>query len=140
MTIIKKEETEGLNEEAKGKDFVMEGLHRLDPDIVEKKAPKIAWGDRYKMWTDVRKLKYCEDLACTMNHAAFLIQNERNDLLDLCEKKEKMIIAMSSNLEGNNGMIQQQLMSLNEERQLWNKAAADMKKKIRELESEIEDK
>ncbi len=139
MTIIKKE-TEGVNEEAKGKDFVMEGLHRLDPSIVVKKAPKIAWGDRYKMWPDVRKIKYLDDLACTMNHAAYLIQLERDELNVLCEKKEKMIIAMSSNLEGNNGMIQQQMMKLNEERQLWNKAAADMKAKIRELESEIEDK
>ena len=134
------ETTEGVNEEAKGKDFVMEGLHRLDPDIVVDKAPKIAWGHRYKMWSDARKLKYLENLASSMNHAAFLIQNERDELNVLCEKKEAMLMTMASNLDGNNGMIQHQMTLLNEERQLWNKAASDMKKRIRELESEIEDK
>ena len=48
MTIIKNEETDkGVNEEAEGKDFVMEGLHRLDSDKVLNKAPKINWGDKY---------------------------------------------------------------------------------------------
>ena len=121
-------------------DFVAEGWHKLDPKLTADKPPKIAWGDRYKMWPDAKKIKYLEEFASSMNHAAYLIQSERDELNVLCEKKEKMIIAMSSNLDGNNGMIQQQIMSLNEERQLWNKAAADMKKRIRELESTIEDK
>ena len=115
-------------------DWVGEGWHRLDPDIIQDKPPKIAWGDRYKMWPDAKKIKYLEELASSMNHAAFLIQNERDELNVLCERKEKMLNTLSQNLDGNNGMIQQQMTLLNEERQLWNKAAAEMKAKIRELE------
>ena len=124
----------------KNNDYIGEGWHKLDPELTKDKAPIIAWGDRYNMWDDTRKIKYLEKLASSMNHAAFLIQNERDELNVLCENKEKMIIAMASNLDGNNGMIQQQMMKLNEERQLWNKSAADMKARIRELESEIGDK
>ncbi len=124
----------------KNNDFVSKGWHRLDPALTKNKAPKIQWGDRYKMWPDVKKIKYLEELSSSMNHAAFLIQEERNELNVLCEKKEQMINAMSQNLDGNNGMIQQQIMLLNEERQNWNKAASEMKAKIRELESVIADK
>lgn len=118
----------------KNNDWVGKGFHRLDPDIIQDKPPKINWGDRYNMWSDVKKIKYLEKLAATMNHAAFLIQNERDELNVLCERKEKMLNTLSQNLEGNNGMIQQQMMLLNEERQLWNKAASEMKAKIRKLE------
>ncbi len=118
----------------KNNDWVGEGWHKLDPDLLLDKAPKIAWGDRYKMWPDVKKIKYLEELASSMNHAAFLVQNERDELNVLCARKEKMLNTLSQNLEGNNGMIQQQITLLNEERQTWNKAAAEMKAKIRELE------
>ena len=127
-------------EHHKNNDMISEGWHKLDPELVKHKPPTISWGDKYKMWDDTKKIKYLEKLASSMNHAAFLIQNERDELNVLCENKEKMIIAMSSNLDGNNGMIQHQMMKLNEERQLWNKSAAEMKAKIRELESEVKDK
>ena len=39
-------------------DFVAEGWHKLDPKLTADKPPKIAWGDRYKMWPDAKKIKY----------------------------------------------------------------------------------
>lgn len=118
-------------------DFIGDGWHRLDPDLTKGKPPKINWGERYKTWPNDKKIKYLEELAASMNHAAFLIQNERDELNTLCGQKEEMLNTLSQNLEGNNGMIQQQIMLLNEERQTWNKAAVEMKVNIRQLEKEL---
>ena len=121
-------------------DFITEGWHKLDPKLIENEPPKIKWGLKYQKWSDAKKIKYLENMACTMNHAAFLVQKERDELNVLCGQKEQMLITMSKNLDGNNGMIQHQITLLNEERQTWNKAASEMKARIRELEASAKDK
>ncbi len=116
-------------------DFVGEGFERLDSEIVVKNAPKIAWGDKYKEKTDADKILYLQKLASTMNHAAFLIQNERNDLLKSLDQKERQLISIAANLEANNGMIQQQVTKMNAEKQEYFKTIAALNKTIREYEN-----
>lgn len=41
-------------------------------------APKIRWGDEYKSWPIEQRLKFAERLADSMNHAADVLQQERN--------------------------------------------------------------
>lgn len=96
-------------------DFVGKGFHRLDPKLVKTHPPKIAWGEAYREWSWEEKVVYLEKLSSTMNHAAHLIQVERNQLLELCVKKEKQIENMKTALDQNNEMIQQQVTKFNEQ-------------------------
>ena len=70
-----------------------------------------------------------------MNHAAYLIQNERNDLLKLYDTKERQIIKAQKAMEDNIQMVQDSFVQMNEERQKFNKTVAELNKKIRELEA-----
>ena len=121
------------NERLIDPDFIADGFHKLDSRLMEERAPKIQWGVIYQEMSYHEKIRYLEKLAATMNHAAFLVQEERNHFGELCEKKEKQIIAMSKALDQNNAMIQQQVTKMNEDRQQYNKAIADLKKQVREL-------
>lgn len=116
-------------------DFIDEGFHRLDKEIVKDHPPRISWGPIYKSKNDKDKVQYLEKLASAMNHAAFLIQNERNTLGELVEQKEEQIIVMKAALDQNNTMIQGEITKMNAERQNYNKAVADLKAKVRVLEN-----
>jgi len=48
---------------------------------MQKSAPKIRWGSEYLSWPIERRLNYAERLAYAMNHAADVLQQERNKLL-----------------------------------------------------------
>ena len=114
--------------------MIAEGFHKLDEGLVKNNAPKIKWGLRFHHMPDGRKIDYLKGLASAMNHAAFIIQGERNQLLEICKKQEVQIGVIQKGLDANNEMVQQQMTSLNAERQSFNKSAAAMKARIRELE------
>ncbi len=119
----------------KEEDFIGMGFHRLDDELLVNKAPMIAWGDGYNIMTDAEKIKYLQKLASTMNHAAFLIQNERNDLIKLYDQKELKVESMASALDTNNEMIQQQITKMNADKQKFLKSIAKLKATIREYEN-----
>jgi hypothetical protein len=117
-------------------DLVAKGFHRLDSKLLTNNPPKIAWGSVYVAWTDGERLSYVEKLACTMNHAAMLIQNERNQLLELCEQKEAQLTSIKRSLDANNEMIQQQVTTMNADRQKYNAAIAKLNQVVRDLKAE----
>ncbi len=114
--------------------LIEQGFRKLDSNLIVEKPPKIKWGPRYKESDIDIKLIYLENIASVMNHAAYLIQNERNQLLELCTKKEQQLVAMTKNIDANNQMIQSEVTRMNEDRQKFNAAIAGLKTKIRELE------
>ncbi len=116
-------------------DFLGTGFERLDDDIVVKNPPRIAWGKKYDQKTDADKILYLQKLASAMNHAAFLIQNERNDLLKTLSQKEQQVISMAASLDANNNMIQQQITKMNAEKQKTFKTIASLNRRIREYEN-----
>lgn len=116
-------------------DFLGEGFHKLDDELVDNKAPRIKWGDKYQKKSDADKILYLQRLASTMNHAAYLIQNERNELLELMQLKEKQLEAMAANLDANNNMIQQQITKMNANKQEYHKRIASLNNQIREYEN-----
>jgi seryl-tRNA synthetase len=118
-------------------DYVALGLKRLDPHIVSGHPPKIAWGDKYKDWTDKEKISYLEILACSMNHAADLIQKERNELNDLCGMKEKQLEKMSEAMTQNMDMLQSEITNMNIQKQDYHVCISELNAKIRELEKTI---
>ena len=73
-------------------DLITAGFEKLDPKLLPKQPPKINWGMLYKQKSDAEKIRYLEKLASAMNHAASLIQDERNELGRLCELTEAQLM------------------------------------------------
>lgn len=113
---------------------LIEGFKILDEHLIERNAPKIQWGRGYKEMSTDDKIRHLEKLASTMNHAAFLIQNERNQLIEVCELKEKQLKSMSESVERNNNMLQTEIIKMNEQKQIYNKEIARLNQIIREFE------
>jgi DNA repair exonuclease SbcCD ATPase subunit len=110
---------------------VTEGIQRVP--VVEN-PPHIKWGEGFNEWEDDKKLSYLMKFAESMNHAADTIQNERNALGKLLEKKEKQIIQMKARLEANDRMLQSQMTEMNTYKQKTNANVMKLNARIRELE------
>jgi hypothetical protein len=116
--------------------YVALGLKRLDDNLIGGVPPKIKWGENYKKWDDARKVKFLETLACSMNHAADLIQKERNEIVHLCELKDQQIEKIGAAMNQNMLMLQAEMTTMNEQRQRFNTEIARLNAKVRDLEKE----
>ncbi len=124
-----------IKEDNKQEDWIAVGFHKLDDNIIEKRPPKIKWGVIYRNMDDNEKIRYLENLASVMNHAAFIIQNERNQLGELCEKKEEQIKALNKRANDASLMLQHEITRMNEKTQGYHSDIAKLNQKIRDLES-----
>jgi len=102
-----------------------------------KYPPKIAWGLIYQSWSDEKKIDFLEKFGASMNHAADLLQNERNALLRTCDNQEKQIIAMAKAEALNRDLLQRQITEHNTQMQELNKTVVSLHQKVREQEAEI---
>ncbi len=119
-------------------DFVTKGFKRLPVKLINPNPPKIQWGKDYQNWNKASKIRYLEKLAATMNHAADLIQTERNKLMELLVQKEKQVEVMKKGLDQNNEMIQGQITDSNAKVQEASRKIILLNRKVRELEKELE--
>ena len=119
-------------------DLVAQGFHKLDDNLVVRRPPKINWGRLYQDFTDAEKVEYLQKLASTMNHAAHLIQGERDELNKLCELKEQQIIKLREAMDQNLAMLQSEVTKINEERQSFNKAYVELKQELKRWQSSRE--
>jgi len=121
-------------------DLIAKGFKKLDSKLITHNPPKIKWGKDFEGWELKKQNEYLKKLAATMNHAASLIQDERNQLGELCELKEKQLEKMKDAMEQNNSMIQGEVTKMNEERHKFNEAkggfkGAELKAKLKEWQS-----
>ena len=114
--------------------LVAQGFARLDPHLIEPRPPKIAWGKKYLAKTPEEKIAYLEKLAAAMNHAADLVQQERNALGAMLEIKEKQIRQLGKAMDNNSKMLQSEVTKMNEQRQGFHKEVNRLNTRIRELE------
>lgn len=118
-------------------DLVVKGFHRLEDKLVDRKAPKLKFGSKWAKLTDREKLNYITPLAASMNHAAYLIQGERDQLNTLLEQKEEQLKKMGAAMEQNHMMLQQGVANLNEQRQHYHANVQELNGRIRELEQQV---
>ena len=123
-----------MNKQEKQADLMVEGFHKLDDTLIHPHAPKIKYLPGFTNKNPENQIKYLKALAATMNHAAKLIQEERDALNGLMILKEQQLISMSAQVEANNQMLQFEVTRMNEQRQAYNKLTAKMCARIRELE------
>lgn len=118
-------------------DFISDGFKKLDPGVLVPKPPKIRWGEKYKSWDDVVKIQYLEKFAHSMNHAAYLMQLERDKFGKLCEVKEKQLIMLSRSSVVKDETLLQQITKMNEQKEVYNKEMSSLKKQVRDLENDL---
>jgi hypothetical protein len=113
-------------------DEIAEGFRKVPVVML---PPNIKWGEEFKEWDDEKKISYLMKFCEAMNHAAATIQDERNALGELLEKKEDRIQQLEAALEANNLMLQTEITKMNEDKQKRNAHVIELNKRIRELES-----
>lgn len=116
-------------------DFIAVGFHQLDDRLLTRKPPKITWSKQFREQDVQVQRDYLEKLANTMNHAAALIQDERNALNKLLIKKEQQLKSMSVQVAANNAMLQSEVTKMNEQRQGFHAEVSRLSARIRELEN-----
>ena len=108
-------------------DFIAKGFRKLDSKFLTRRPPKIKWGKMYLALSDAEKIEYLQKLASTMNHAASLVQDERNELSKLCELKEGQIQQMKKAMVANDSMLHSEVEKINAERQSFNESKSGLK-------------
>lgn len=115
-------------------DFMVEGFHRLDDTIIELKAPRLVETTVFAAKSEGQKYLYYRKIAATMNHAAKLIQDERDELNKLMFLKEEQLVSMMSQMDANNQMLAAEVTKFNEQRQSYHREISRLNDKVRELE------
>jgi len=115
-------------------EYIGEGFERLQPKLVSNNPPKIKWGMKYQEWNDQEKIAFLEKFGSSMNHAAALIQGERNELGKLCELKEQQLMQQQKTVDQVGKMMEQEITRMNSMRQSYNAEIARLNQRIRELE------
>ena len=115
------------------KDLIAAGFRKLDSKLIGLRPPIINWGMVYKGMPVDRKIAYLEKLSSSMNHAASLVQGERDELNRLCVLKEEQIQKLTVAMRQNSDMLQSEITKMNEQRQQFNEAIAVLNKTIKAL-------
>ena len=115
-------------------DFMAEGFYKLDENIISHKAPRLTEPPKFQAKTDGQKYLYYRKIAATMNHAAKLISEERNELNRLIQLKEATLISMDAQLRANNQMLQAEVTKMNAQKQAFHAEVSRLTARIKELE------
>jgi hypothetical protein len=98
---------------------------------MQKRAPNIQWGAEYKAWPLPRRLKYAERLASSMNHAADVLQTERNKLLEVVAHQEAQLKANTKAYVGQGEVMHKELGDADAEKQELYKKIVALKKQVK---------
>lgn len=104
--------------------------------VPTKKVHMIAWGEEYKSWPVERRLEFAEKLASSMNHAADLLQQERNELLKIARAQDEQLKANSKSFAGQGQLIHKELAAADAEKQTLYQEIVDLKQQIKNLQAE----
>lgn len=84
---------------------------------MQKDPPKIKWGKEYLSWPDKRKLFYAERLACSMNHAADILQKERDKIIKISIHLEKQVEQLKQSYDQQVDLMHKKMVDFNAEKQ-----------------------
>lgn len=114
---------------------------------MSKHAPPISWGEEYRGWPIEQRLEYAEKLASAMNHAASVLQDERNKLIEVVKKQEEQLKHNANAYLSQGNLMHKELGSADVEKQQLYQEIVNLKqktrvlaKRVKELEAEKETK
>ena len=103
------------------------------------KIPQIIYGEDFEERTDSEKISYLKGLASTMNHAADLMQKERNVLAAGIERHKLLTENAEKSLTIQKAVMTNQLISGNEQIQQLSLQIQDLQKQLKQAHQTIED-
>lgn len=110
-----------------------------------KRAPNIRWGPIFKSWSPQRQLHYAMRLASAQNYAAAMMQDARNEILEIATKQEAQIKQLKAAAATETAVWQQQIAKSGAEAQkLYGQIVSQqaevkkLKRRVLELEAERE--
>jgi len=115
-------------------DLLVEGFHKLDDHLLDNKAPKLTLMSGFHDKDEATKTRYLLALAATMNHAAKLVSEERDALVEAIVLKEQQLEKLAAAMEANNNMLQSEVTKMNEHKQGFHAEVRRLNTRIRELE------
>ena len=116
-------------------DFMVKGFHKLDDTIIELKAPRLTELPKFAAKSEGQKYLYYRKIAATMNHAAKLISEERDELNRLIKLKEQQLIELMQQMDRNNLALAAEVTKFNEQRQSYNHTIGILNEKVKRLEN-----
>lgn len=116
-------------------DLLVEGFEKLDDYLLDRQAPKLSLLSGFYRKDHQTQVHYLLRLASTMNHAAKLISQERDKLVDLLVLKDKQLKILTDRMDANNVMIQSEVTRMNVQKQEYHANISELGAKIRELEN-----
>ena len=93
-------------------------------------APDIIWGEDFEAFDDKGKIRYLKKLASALNHAADLVQKERNEAYIKVKEMEQLVENAEKRAEIQKQITHNALTNFNAEKQ-------DLIRRIQELEVEL---
>jgi len=103
------------------------------------RIPKIRFGSEFEDWPDGRKITYLKELSSSMNHAADLLQKERNLLLEKVSRLEEQVKNADESLLIQKGIVITNITASNEERQSFIEKIRDLQGRAKKDAQTIED-
>ena len=104
---------------------------------MEKNAPMISWGCVFEEWPDTRKIDYLKKLASTMNHAADVLQTERNEIIKIAKAQETQIAQVAETEQQNRNLLQQQMTKANADKEALNQRIVELVQQVKALKKEV---
>lgn len=95
-------------------------------------APQIDWGEDFNSWDIEQQNRYLKRLCSALNHAADMIQNERNEALNKLHEMKQILENADQATAVQKGIAHRAITAHNLEKQ-------ELIVRIRELETEVKD-
>lgn len=109
-----------------------EGYRKLGKVEGRKKvAPKIKWGDDFLAWSDREKVAWLKKFSSSMNHAADLLQKERNKLVETCAVQDEKLKQHAKEYLHRGQMLHKQVIIMNSEKQELNKMIVELQQRVK---------
>ena len=122
------------NGQDKQADLLVEGFHKLDDHLLDNQAPKLTLMSGFHDKDPATQVHYLLRLAATMNHAAKLISEERDALVEAIVLKEQQLEKQADGVRQNLEMLQSEVTKMNEHKQGFHAEVRRLNARIKELE------
>jgi hypothetical protein len=103
-------------------------------------AHQISWGDEYKSWPIERRLEYAEKLASSMNHAADILQKERDELIKVAVAAEAKLKSNIKSYVSQGELMHKELGAADAEKQVLYQEIVSLKSQVKDLTRRLADK
>lgn len=107
-------------------------------DVTIPKLKMIRFGEEFDQWTKPKQIEYLKRLASSMNQAADILQNERNELLTQVASLKSQIENADTNVAQNKTIMINAVTQYNQERQELVQQIQELQTRVRAQDKVIE--